>query len=188
MWKRELGRQDIRVGSLQLTIHFWHWKLVGKTQLQQSTQFCAYIKQSLLVHVFHTITLDAHKWLPQKMKHPHRRYLVQSAHFHPLVASPLVWVTGVLSFTEVLFSPMSFLSLKSTLSLLCFLQKYLIRNTDICKLAAWYHCKNILVTSTIHILVISVTCLLCTWHVTNFKGWFQFDWKLKCSWDASPFC
>ena len=182
-WIRPDG-QDIRAGSLQLTIHFWHWKLVGKTQLQQSTQFCAYIKQSLLVHVFHTITLDAHKWLPQKMKHPHRRYLVQSAHFHPLVASPLVWVTGVLSFTEVLFSLMSFLSLKSTLSLLCSLQKYLIRNTDICKLAAWYHCKNILVTSTIFWSSQLHACCVRDMLQTSRGG----SNLIECSWDASPFC
>ena len=39
-----------------------------------------------------------------------------------------------------------------------------------------YHCKKHLGYFN-HILVISVVCLLCMWHVTNFKGCFQFDSK-----------
>ena len=34
---------------------------------------------------------------------------------------------------------------------------------------------------------ICMPVVLCTWHVTNFKGLFQFEPKLKCSWDASLF-
>ena len=46
------------------------------------------------------------------------------------------------------------------------------------------HCKNIKVTSTIH-LVVSVGCLLCMWHITNFKGGYQPH--SECSGDASSF-
>ena len=38
-----------------------------------------------------------------------------------------------------------------------------------------------------HILVASVTCLLCMWYTTNFKGGYQSHSESECSQEASPF-